>query len=136
MQLKFSAVSNVFSIQSEAFQSLIQRGCKGFKFYNTMLCYFSFLSLYSWKFFSCSFYFSSFRFHLVFLFKTDYSSWLGVRDYIHVVDLAKGHIAAIRKLKDSCGCKVRHFFILFDVLNFSHPFFSVLPFCPGLCEGL
>uniref|UniRef100_A0A9J8CTJ3 UDP-glucose 4-epimerase n=2 Tax=Cyprinus carpio TaxID=7962 RepID=A0A9J8CTJ3_CYPCA len=30
----------------------------------------------------------------------------GVRDYIHVVDLAKGHIAAVRKLKDNCGCKV------------------------------
>ncbi|XP_061896489.1 UDP-glucose 4-epimerase isoform X4 [Entelurus aequoreus] len=30
----------------------------------------------------------------------------GVRDYIHVVDLAKGHIAALKKLKDSCGCKV------------------------------
>lgn len=32
---------------------------------------------------------------------------LGVRDYIHVVDLAKGHIAALKKLKDACGCKVR-----------------------------
>uniref|UniRef100_A0A8D0AYA3 UDP-glucose 4-epimerase n=1 Tax=Sander lucioperca TaxID=283035 RepID=A0A8D0AYA3_SANLU len=30
----------------------------------------------------------------------------GVRDYIHVVDLAKGHIAAVKKLKDNCGCKV------------------------------
>uniref|UniRef100_A0AAR2JK94 UDP-glucose 4-epimerase n=1 Tax=Pygocentrus nattereri TaxID=42514 RepID=A0AAR2JK94_PYGNA len=30
----------------------------------------------------------------------------GVRDYIHVVDLAKGHIAALRKLKDNDGCKV------------------------------
>uniref|UniRef100_A0A8C7HE21 UDP-glucose 4-epimerase n=1 Tax=Oncorhynchus kisutch TaxID=8019 RepID=A0A8C7HE21_ONCKI len=29
-----------------------------------------------------------------------------VRDYIHVVDLAKGHIAALKKLKDNCGCKV------------------------------
>lgn len=27
----------------------------------------------------------------------------GVRDYIHVVDLAKGHVAAIRKLEESCG---------------------------------
>uniref|UniRef100_A0AAQ4NU95 UDP-glucose 4-epimerase n=1 Tax=Gasterosteus aculeatus aculeatus TaxID=481459 RepID=A0AAQ4NU95_GASAC len=27
----------------------------------------------------------------------------GVRDYIHVVDLAKGHIAALKKLKDNCG---------------------------------
>uniref|UniRef100_A0A8B9UID2 UDP-N-acetylglucosamine 4-epimerase n=1 Tax=Anas zonorhyncha TaxID=75864 RepID=A0A8B9UID2_9AVES len=30
----------------------------------------------------------------------------GVRDYIHVVDLAKGHIAALQKLKENCGCKV------------------------------
>ncbi|XP_023614106.1 UDP-glucose 4-epimerase isoform X3 [Myotis lucifugus] len=30
----------------------------------------------------------------------------GVRDYIHVVDLAKGHIAALRKLKDQCGCRI------------------------------
>ncbi|XP_030574915.1 UDP-glucose 4-epimerase isoform X3 [Archocentrus centrarchus] len=29
----------------------------------------------------------------------------GVRDYIHVVDLAKGHIAALKKLKENCGCK-------------------------------
>ena len=27
----------------------------------------------------------------------------GVRDYIHVVDLAKGHVAAIEKMKESCG---------------------------------
>lgn len=31
---------------------------------------------------------------------------LGVRDYIHVVDLAKGHIAALKKLKEDCGCRV------------------------------
>lgn len=30
----------------------------------------------------------------------------GVRDYIHVVDLAKGHIAALKKLEENCGCKV------------------------------
>uniref|UniRef100_A0A8D0G652 UDP-glucose 4-epimerase n=1 Tax=Sphenodon punctatus TaxID=8508 RepID=A0A8D0G652_SPHPU len=30
----------------------------------------------------------------------------GVRDYIHVVDLAKGHIAALAKLKEKCGCKI------------------------------
>ena len=28
----------------------------------------------------------------------------GVRDYIHVVDLAKGHTAALRKLRSSPGC--------------------------------
>lgn len=27
----------------------------------------------------------------------------GVRDYIHVVDLAQGHIAALKKLKENCG---------------------------------
>ena len=27
----------------------------------------------------------------------------GVRDYIHVVDLAKGHVAALKKLKSGCG---------------------------------
>ena len=27
----------------------------------------------------------------------------GVRDYIHVVDLARGHVCAIRKLKTNCG---------------------------------
>lgn len=28
----------------------------------------------------------------------------GVRDYIHVVDLAKGHIAALKRLEASPGC--------------------------------
>ncbi|XP_070555442.1 UDP-glucose 4-epimerase-like [Ptychodera flava] len=30
----------------------------------------------------------------------------GVRDYIHVVDLASGHIAALKKLEENGGCKV------------------------------
>lgn len=30
----------------------------------------------------------------------------GVRDYIHVVDLAKGHVSAIEKLKENCGLKI------------------------------
>uniref|UniRef100_A0A8C5S609 UDP-glucose 4-epimerase n=2 Tax=Laticauda laticaudata TaxID=8630 RepID=A0A8C5S609_LATLA len=30
----------------------------------------------------------------------------GIRDYIHVTDLAKGHIAALQKLKENCGCKI------------------------------
>ena len=30
----------------------------------------------------------------------------GVRDYIHVVDLAKGHVAAIRKLDEKAGLKI------------------------------
>ncbi|XP_005988808.1 UDP-glucose 4-epimerase [Latimeria chalumnae] len=42
------------------------------------------------------------------VFGNDYNTvdGTGVRDYIHVVDLAKGHIAALKKLKESCGCKV------------------------------
>ncbi|MBR4897141.1 MAG: GDP-mannose 4,6-dehydratase, partial [Clostridia bacterium] len=27
------------------------------------------------------------------------------RDYIHVVDLAKGHVCAVKKLAENCGCK-------------------------------
>lgn len=30
----------------------------------------------------------------------------GVRDYIHVVDLADGHVAALNKLDQNCGFKV------------------------------
>ncbi|XP_056152038.1 UDP-glucose 4-epimerase isoform X1 [Lampris incognitus] len=42
------------------------------------------------------------------VFGNDYNTLdgTGVRDYIHVVDLAKGHIAALRMFKDNCGCKV------------------------------
>lgn len=43
------------------------------------------------------------------VFGTDYSTkdGTGVRDYIHVVDLADGHIAALNKLSDpSIGCEV------------------------------
>lgn len=30
----------------------------------------------------------------------------GVRDYIHVVDLAEGHVAALKKIKDNCGLEI------------------------------
>ncbi|XP_044280606.1 UDP-glucose 4-epimerase isoform X2 [Varanus komodoensis] len=42
------------------------------------------------------------------VFGNDYNTvdGTGVRDYIHVVDLAKGHIAALKKLKENCGCKI------------------------------
>lgn len=30
----------------------------------------------------------------------------GVRDYIHVVDLAKGHVKALQKIDEKCGLKV------------------------------
>nr|XP_033812251.1 UDP-glucose 4-epimerase [Geotrypetes seraphini] len=42
------------------------------------------------------------------VFGDDYntSDGTGVRDYIHIVDLAKGHVAALKKLSENCGCKV------------------------------
>lgn len=46
----------------------------------------------------------------------------GIRDYIHIVDLAKGHVAAINKLKTDCGCVVS---ILFAVLKMSCILYSV-----------
>ena len=30
----------------------------------------------------------------------------GVRDYIHVVDLADGHVAALKKIKENCGLEI------------------------------
>ncbi|XP_078362506.1 UDP-glucose 4-epimerase-like [Oculina patagonica] len=30
----------------------------------------------------------------------------GVRDYIHVVDLAVGHVVALKKFEENCGCKI------------------------------
>ena len=30
----------------------------------------------------------------------------GVRDYIHVVDLAKGHVSAIKKIEENCGLDI------------------------------
>lgn len=42
------------------------------------------------------------------VFGNDYNTpdGTGVRDYIHVVDLAKGHVAAMKKLKDGSGLSV------------------------------
>ena len=39
------------------------------------------------------------------VFGSDYNTidGTGVRDYIHVVDLAKGHILALKKLEEKCG---------------------------------
>jgi len=33
---------------------------------------------------------------------------VGVRDYIHVVDLAIAHVASLKKLEANCGCKVTY----------------------------
>ena len=46
----------------------------------------------------------------------------GVRDYIHVVDLARGHIAALKKLETNCGLFVCNLgtgkgYSVFDVLH-------------------
>lgn len=42
------------------------------------------------------------------IFGNDYNTkdGTGVRDYIHVVDLADGHVAAIKKLTEKCGLKI------------------------------
>lgn len=32
---------------------------------------------------------------------------VGVRDYIHVVDLAKGHVEVLKLFKNHVGCKVK-----------------------------
>lgn len=42
------------------------------------------------------------------VFGNDYNTHdgTGVRDYIHVVDLAKGHVKAIEKLKDNDGLNI------------------------------
>ena len=42
------------------------------------------------------------------IFGNDYDTpdGTGVRDYIHVVDLALGHIAALRLLEESCGLRI------------------------------
>jgi len=36
----------------------------------------------------------------------DTADGTGVRDYIHVIDLALGHVAALKALEASCHCKV------------------------------
>ncbi|MBO7405294.1 MAG: UDP-glucose 4-epimerase GalE, partial [Clostridia bacterium] len=42
------------------------------------------------------------------VFGNDYNTHdgTGVRDYIHVVDLAKGHVCAVKKLAEKCGIKI------------------------------
>ena len=46
----------------------------------------------------------------------------GVRDYIHVVDLAKGHVAAIRKLDEKAGLKIYNLGTGYSVLDMVHNF--------------
>ena len=42
------------------------------------------------------------------IFGNDYDTpdGTGVRDYIHVVDLAKGHVKALNKIKEKCGLEI------------------------------
>jgi len=41
----------------------------------------------------------------------------GVRDYIHVVDLADGHVAALKALEANCHCKVSVLCYLFQFVE-------------------
>ncbi len=46
----------------------------------------------------------------------------GVRDYIHVVDLARGHVAALKAIERNCGCAIYnlgtgHGYSVLDVVN-------------------
>jgi len=60
----------------------------------------------------------------VHVFGSDYPTpdGTGVRDYIHVVDLAKGHVSALRKLETGCGLFVcnlgtGHGYSVLDVIH-------------------
>ena len=48
----------------------------------------------------------------------------GVRDYIHVVDLAKGHVKAIDKIQEDCGLKIYNLGtgVGYSVLDIVHNF--------------
>ncbi len=52
----------------------------------------------------------------------------GVRDYIHVMDLADGHIAALKKLKEDCGLVVYNLGtgVGYSVLDMLHAFEKVV----------
>ena len=51
----------------------------------------------------------------------------GVRDYIHVVDLAKGHVAAVNYVKKTAGCEVFNLGtgVGYSVLDMVHTFIDV-----------
>jgi len=58
------------------------------------------------------------------IFGNDYptADGTGVRDYIHVVDLALGHVAALKKLEEECGLKIYNLgtgvgYSVLDVVN-------------------
>ena len=54
----------------------------------------------------CSLFISSYSDLIPMIYNQNFCS--GVRDYIHVVDLALGHVAALKKMmKEDCGFKVQ-----------------------------
>ena len=44
----------------------------------------------------------------MFVYGNDYDTpdGTGVRDYIHVVDLARGHVCALNAINNKCGCEI------------------------------
>ena len=70
------------------------------------------------------------------VFGNDYNTHdgTGVRDYIHVVDLAKGHVKAIEKLKDNDGLNIYNlgtgigYSVLDIVHNFEKPSGQHIPY--------
>lgn len=62
----------------------------------------------------------------------------GIRDYIHVVDLAKGHVAALNAIKNNCGIKTYNLGTGkgYSVLDIIHTFEEIIgkkipyEFCP------
>ena len=64
------------------------------------------------------------RLEMLHVFGNDYPTpdGTGVRSYIHVVDLARGHVAALKKLEENCGLFICNLgtgkgFSVFDVLH-------------------
>lgn len=66
------------------------------------------------------------RLHELHVFGDDYPTHdgTGVRDYIHVVDLAKGHVKALQAIADKCGVEVYNLGtgIGYSVLDLVHAF--------------
>lgn len=66
------------------------------------------------------------RLHELHIFGDDYPTHdgTGVRDYIHVVDLAKGHVKALQAIADKCGVEVYNLGtgIGYSVLDLVHAF--------------
>lgn len=76
------------------------------------------------------------KFEKVKVFGNDYPTkdGTGVRDYVHVQDLAEGHLAALDKLDESCGLKIYnlgtgHGYSVLEIINaFSEATGKVIPY--------